>query len=289
MTDSQKKVTPPVAQKIPKELQIHGDLRVDNYYWLNQRENPEVIKYLEQENSYYESMTSHIKKFQEDLFEEMKSRIKEEDESVPYKKNGYYYITRFKTGQQYPIYSRKKDNLEALEELIVDVNEMAEGHDYYALTGLNISPNNKLAAFGVDTFSRRQYDLRFKNLETMELYPEKIRNTTGSSAWASDNRTVFYTRKDPVTLRSDKIYRHTVGTDPSEDTLIYQEDDETFWTFVYRSKSGQYIIIGSYSTLTTEYRFLRTDDPLGEFSLIQKRQRGLEYSIAHFEDKFYIH
>ena len=289
MRDAQKQVKPPVARKIPKELQIHGDLRIDNYYWLNERENPEVIQYLEQENAYYEAMSSHTSKFQEDLFEEMKSRIKEEDESVPYRKNGFYYITRFKTGQQYPIYARKKDSLEAPEELIVDVNEMAEGHDYYALSGLNISPDNKIAAFGVDTLSRRQYDLRFKNLETMELFPEEIKNTTGNSAWASDNKTVFYARKDPVTLRSDKIYRHVLGTDPSEDKLIYEEDDETFWTFVYRSKSNKYIIIGSYSTLTTEYRFLDADDPEGEFSLIQERERGLEYSVAHFEDYFYVH
>src|SRR5210317_1654892 len=170
---SKKEINPPIAERIPKEMEIHGDVRVDDYYWLNERENPKVIDYLNAENAYYDAITSHTKQFQEDLFEEMKSRIKEDDESVPYKKNGFYYITRFKTGQQYPIYARKKDNLEAPEELIVDVNEMADGHDYYALTGLNISMDNRIAAFGVDTLSRRQYDLRFKNLETMELYPEE--------------------------------------------------------------------------------------------------------------------
>jgi len=288
MTESQAKAKAPKAKKIPQDLKIHDDHRIDNYYWLNERENQDVIDYLNEENAYYEAMTSHTTKFQEDLFEEMKSRIKEDDESVPYKKNGYFYITRFEKGLQYPIYTRKKENLEAPEEIIVDVNKMAEGYEYYALSGLNVTPDNKIAAFGIDTLSRRQYDLRFKNLETKELYPEVIKNTLGSSAWANDNKTVFYASKNPVTLRNDKIYRHVLGTDPSEDVLIFEEEDETFWTFVYKSKSKKYIIIGSYSTLTTEYRYLEADDPEGDFKVINKRERGLEYSVAHYNGKFYI-
>ena len=279
---------PPVAEKIPKNLEIHGDTRIDNYYWLNERENPKVIDYLNAENTYYNKVTGHTNKFQEDLFEEMKGRIKEDDESVPYKSNGYYYITRFETGKQYPVYLRKKDNLEAPEELLFDVNKMAEGHDYYALVGMNISEDNKIASFGVDTISRRQYNLMFKNLETGKIYPEVIENTTGGSAWAKDNKTIFYTKKDPVTLRSDKIYKHVLGTDPSKDKLIYEEKDDTFGTYVYKTKSKKYIIIGSQSTLSNEYRFVNAATPDQPFKIIQPRERNLEYSVAHYKDHFYI-
>ncbi len=285
---SKKEINPPIAERIPKELEIHGDVRIDDYYWLNERENPKVIDYLNAENAYYDAMTSHTKQFQEDLFEEMKSRIKEDDESVPYKKNGYYYITKYETGKQYPVYTRKKGSLEANEEVIVDVNELAKGHDYYALTGLNVNRINTVAAFGIDTVSRRQYDIRFKNLENHEFFPEVIENTTGSTAWANDHKTVFYARKDPVTLRSDKIYKHVLGTDVKEDVLVYEEKDETFWTFVYKSKSNKFVIIGSYSTLSTEYSYLDADKPEGAFKIIQPRIRELEYSVAHYGDDFYI-
>lgn len=283
-----KEIETPVAVKIPKELKIHDDIRIDNYYWLNEKENPKVIEYLNEENKYYDILTAKSKKFQENLFKEMKGRIKEDDESVPYKKNGYYYITRYETGKQYPIYTRKKDTLKGEEEIIFDVNELAKNHDYYALVGLNVSKNNNLAAFGVDTISRRQYDLQFKNLETDKIYPELIKNTTGGTAWANDNKTIFYTKKDPVTLRSDKIYKHILGTDASEDILVYEEKDDAFWTFVYKSKSRKYIIIGSYSTVSTEYQYLDADMPDAEFKIIQERERKLEYSIAHYKDDFYI-
>ena len=283
-----KNILPPKAEKIAKELKIHGDVRIDNYYWLNERENPKVIDFLNAENKYYEDQTSHTKKFQEDLFEEMKGRIKEDDESVPYKKNGYFYITRYETGKQYPIHTRKKGDLKAKEEIIFDVNKMAEGHDYYALSGLNISENNILAAFAVDTISRRQYDMQFKNLETGEIYPEVIKNTTGGSAWANDNKTVFYTKKDPVTLRSDKIYKHVLGTDASDDVLVFEEKDDTFGTFAYKTKSSKYIIIGSFSTLSSEYRFLDADTPNKAFTVLQAREHDLEYSISHYQDNFYI-
>ena len=288
MTDSQARPEAPRAKKIPKELRIHDHLRIDNYYWLNERENQEVVDYLNQENAYYDAVASHTKQFQEDLFEEMKSRSKEDDESVPYKRNGDFDITRFETGMQYPVYTRKKENLDAPEEVIVDVNEMAKGHEFFALSGLNVSPDNKIAAFGIDTLGRRQYELRFKNLETGKLYPEVLKDTMGGSAWANDNQTVFYASKNPVTLRNDKIYRHVLGTDPREDELIFEEEDETFWTFVYKSKSDKFIIIGSYSTLTTEYRFLDASDPNGNFKIIHNRERGLEYSVAHYNGKFYI-
>lgn len=285
---SKKEVIAPIAERIPKELKIHGDLRIDDYYWLNERENPKVVSYLNDENNYYKTLTAHTEKFQEDLFEEMKGRIKEDDESVPFKKNGYFYITRYETGKQYPIYTRRKGSLDAEEKILFDVNEMAKGHDYYALTGLNVNGSNKVVAFGIDTVSRRQYDLRFKDLETKKLYPEIIKNTTGGTAWANDHKTVFYTIKDPVTLRSDKIYRHVLGTDATEDVLIFEEKEEAFWTFVYKSKSKDFIIIGSYSTLSTEYRYLDANNPNGKFKIIQARERELEYSVAHYGSDFYI-
>jgi len=287
-TDLKKEIIPPKAKKIAKNLEFHGDVRIDNYYWMNNRDNPEVIDYLNQENEYNEKMTAHTKEFQERLFEEMKGRIKEDDESVPYKLNGYWYLTRFETGKDYPIYSRKKRELDAPEELLFDVNEMAEGFEYYSLGGLNVSPDNKMVAFGVDTLSRRKYTIQIKDLQTGEIYPDKIENATGGSTWAADNKTLFYTKKDDQTLRSYRIYKHILGTDAAEDELVYEEEDETFNTYVYKSKSKEYIIIGSHSTLTTEYRILKADDPTGEFKVFQPRERGLEYSIAHFEDHFYV-
>ncbi|MDT0644027.1 S9 family peptidase [Zunongwangia sp. F363] len=281
-------ILPPKARKIEKKLQIHGDVRVDNYYWMNDRENPEVIEYLEHENSYNKQMTAHTQALQEKLFEEMRGRIKEDDESVPYKLNSYWYLTRYETGKDYPIYSRKKESLDAPEEILFNVNEMAEGYDYYRLGGLNVSPDNKMCAFATDTVSRRKYTIRIKDLQSGEFYPEQIKNTTGGSTWANDNKTLYYTKKDKQTLRSFQIYKHILGTDPAEDQLVFQEDDETFNTYVYKSKSRKYIIIGSSSTLTTEYRILEADNPEGEFRVFQPRVKGLEYSISHFEDHFYI-
>jgi len=281
-------ITAPIAEKIEKKLEIHGDVRIDNYYWLNDKENPKVINYLTAENAYYDAKTAHTKQFQDELFEEMKARIKEDDESVPYKKNNYFYITRYKLGNQYPIYTRKKETLEAVEEILFDVNILAKDYKYYKLTGLSVSPNNKFVAFGIDTIGRREYTLQFKNLETNQTFPEKIENTTGSAAWASDNKTVFYTQQNPKTLRSEKIFRHVLGTDPSLDEEVYCEKEEAFSTYVYRTKSDKYIIIGSQSTVSTEYRILKADNPSGDFKLFQPRERDLEYNIAHYNGFFYI-
>ena len=217
-----KEIEVPTVAKKAKEFNNHNDLRVDNYYWLNERENPEVIAYLEAENTYYKTKTAHTDAFQKALFEEMKARIKEDDESVPYKKNGYFYITRYVKGGQYPIHSRKKESLQAPEEILFDVNKMAKKHDYYSLSGMNVSPDNNLVAYAVDTVSRRIYDIQIKDLTTNKVYPEIIKNTTGGSVWANDNKTLFYTRKNPTTLRSESIYKHTLGTAPcSVFTLHY--------------------------------------------------------------------
>jgi len=218
----------------------------------------------------------------------MKARIKEDDESVPFKKNNYYYITKFKKGNQYPIYSRKYVNLEAEEEILFDVNLMAEGHNYFKLSGLSVSPNNKFASFGVDVLSRRQYVLQFKDLKTGAIFPEKIENTTGNATWANDSKTVFYTQKNPSTLRGEKIFRHILGSDPATDVEIFYEEEEAFSTFIYRTKSGKYLIIGSQSTVSTEYRILEADNPTGAFRLFQSRERDFEYEVAHFNDDFYI-
>lgn len=281
-------ISPPLAAVKPKQLEKHGDVRTDNYYWLNERENPEVIDYLNKENAYYNAMTAGQKQFQKDLFEEMKGRIKEDDSSVPYFYNGYYYITRFEKGKDYPIYARKKGSLEAKEEILFDCNEMAKGHSYFQLGGLNISEDNKWAAFGIDTVSRRQYTIQVKNLLTNEILPLKIENTTGGSTWAGDNNTLFYTRKDEVTLRSDKIYKHKLNGDVKDDVLIYHEKDDTFSTFIYKEKSKKYLVIGSSSTLTSEFKVLDAKKPDGEFKIFQPRTRGLEYSISHYGDSFYI-
>ncbi|WP_201288785.1 S9 family peptidase [Polaribacter septentrionalilitoris] len=289
----------PVADKIPFEIEKHGDVRTDNYFWMRlsdeqklsevkDTQTQKVVNYLEEENAYFDAITNPTKNFQDNLFEEMKGRIKEDDASVPYKSNGYFYITRYEKGKQYPIYSRKKEHLEAKEEVLFDVNTMAKGFDYYQLGGLNVSPDNKLAVFATDTVSRRQYFLRIKNLETGEIYKDIIENTTGGSVWANDNKTIFYTKKDPVTLRSVKIFRHVLGTPASEDVEVYHEKDETFGTYVTKSKSKKYIIIGSYSTVSTEAQFLEADNPTGKFKLLQPRERDLEYNVSHYGDSFYI-
>ncbi|WP_159247201.1 S9 family peptidase [Tenacibaculum maritimum] len=289
----------PIADKEPKKLEKHGDVRIDNYFWMRlsdeqknaaekDSQTQKVYDYLNAENAYFDKMTFNTKDFQEELFEEMKGRIKEDDASVPYKSNGYFYITRYEKGSQYPIYSRKKRTLEAIEEVLFNVNDEAKGHDYFQLGGLNISPDNKLAAFAIDTVSRRQYVIKVKNLETGEIYPDEIKNTTGGSVWANDNKTLFYTKKDPLTLRSSKIFRHILGTSPDDDVEVFEEKDDTFGVFVTKTKSKKYIVIGSYSTVSSEYQVLEANDPTGNFKLIQPRERDLEYDIAHYQDCFYI-
>ncbi|MEN2400008.1 S9 family peptidase [Flavobacterium sp. MC2016-06] len=284
----QNDIKAPKANVIPKTLKKHKETRIDNYFWLNDRENSEVIDYLNQENAYYESMTAHTKDLQGNLYEEMKGRIKEDDASVPYFYNGYFYITRFETGQDYPIFSRKKGSLTADEEILFNCNEMAVGHAYFKLGGLSISTDNKFASFGVDIVGRRIYTIQVKNLETGEILADKIDNVTGASVWANDNNTIFYVRQDEVTLRADKVFRHKLNSDSKDDVLVYNETDDTFNVSISKEKSRKYIVIGSGSTLTTEYRILNSNTPDGEFEVFQPRVRGLEYSISHYEDSFYI-
>ncbi len=277
----------PLAAQKPKELTIHGDTRVDPYYWLNERENPEVIDYLTLENQYLDTLMAHAKPFQEKLYNELIGRIKQTDMSVPYKDNGYYYVTRYEDGQEYPIHSRHKGSMDAPEQVMLDVNVLAREFDYYAVGGRSVSPDNRLLAYGEDTLSRRIYTLRFKDLTTGELLPDMIHNTSGGAIWAEDNKTIFYTSKDE-TLRGYRIWKHVLGTPVSSDKLIYEEKDETFSSFVYKTKSRKYIVIGSYATLSQEYRYLDASNPEGTFTIFHPRRRNLEYSIEHFNDIWYI-
>jgi len=281
------KMDPPRAAKIPKELTLHGDTRVDEYFWLNQRDNPEVIAYLEAENAYKEAVLAHTQPLQERLFQEIVGRIKATDMSVPYRDNGYYYYSRYEEGDEYPYRCRKQGNLEADEEVLLDINEMAEGHDYFSVSGPSVSPDNTLIAYGVDTVSRRRYTLHFKNLSTGEVLPDAVPNTTGGAVWAADNRTVFYVQKDDA-LRPFKIFKHVLGTTLDQDQEIYHEQDNTFNTYVFKTKSRKYLMIASSSTLSTEYRFLEADDPQGTFRIFIPRQKDLLYSVDHFQDHFFI-
>ena len=294
-----KDVKTPEAEIQAKSLTIHNSTRIDNYFWMRLTDDQKTAKnkdaqtqkveaYLNSENEYFDKVTASTNNFQKELFEEMKGRIKEDDTSVPYFRNDYFYITRFEKGNQYPIYSRKKDNLESIEEVLFNVNKEAEGYEYFQLGGLNVSPNNTLVAFATDTVSRRQYTIQIKNLETGNILTDKIENTTGGSVWSNDNKTLFYTKKDPLTLRSSSIYRHILGTDASEDVIVYEEKDETYSTYVYKTKSHKFIVIGSSSTLSSEFRIISADKPYGDWKIIQPREDNLEYSLAHYGDYFYI-
>ncbi|MCH8879859.1 MAG: S9 family peptidase [Planctomycetes bacterium] len=279
---------PPKAKAVPYELAKHGHVRIDNYYWLKDRENQEVIDYLEAENEYTAAMTAHTEKFQKALFKEIKGRIKQTDESVPYKKDGYFYYTRYEDGQQYPFYCRKKGLLEAAEEVMLDANKLAKGHKFMSVRGRQVSADNQILAYAVDTRGRRVYTIHFKNLETGEVLADTIPKVTGNMAWANDNRTLFYSKQDPETLRSYQIFRHVLGAAPSADSLVYEEKDDTFATYVFKTKSKKYVMITSRQTLSNEYRFVDADNPTSEFTILQPRERNLEYSVDHYEDKFYI-
>lgn len=279
---------PPVAKIEPHKLEIHGDVRVDNYFWLRERENPEVIDYLTKENEYTDAVMKHTEGLQEKLFEEIKGRVKQDDESVPYFKDDYYYYNRFEEGKEYPIYCRKKGSLDADEEIMIDVNKLAEGHEFCSVQGLTVSSGNDLLAYGVDYQGRRKYTLQVRNLATGEDLEDSIPEITSNFDWANDNKTIFYSRQDPETLRWYQIYRHELGGDPTEDQLVYEEPDDTFSVFVFKTKSKKYMIIGSRQTLSTEYRFLDANTPDGEFTIVQPREPDHEYNVDHYGDKFYI-
>ncbi|GAA0881737.1 oligopeptidase B [Sphingobacterium siyangense subsp. cladoniae] len=286
-------VMAPVAAIYPHVRKIHDDTVQDDYYWMidyfkKGEKSQEVIDYLEEENNYTNLMLQDTEDLQENLFHELKSRIKEKDESVPYYKNGYYYYSRTEEGKQYFKFCRKKGTLEGEEEVLLDVDQLAEGHAYYTAKGFSVSPDNRLLAFSVDTVSRREYTIFIKNIETGEIYPDQIKNTEGAAIWGNDNRTMFYTAKNPVTLLSEKIMRHTLGGDPAADVLVYEEKDNTNYIGVGKSKNGKYVMINSEGTLSSEIWLLNADSPQSEFRIFQPRIQDVLYSVVALEDRFLI-
>ncbi|MDY6436369.1 MAG: S9 family peptidase [Bacteroidales bacterium] len=294
-------MTKPSLKKIPHEMTIHGHTRVDNYYWLKERENPEVIDYLKAENAYLEAMMKHTEPLQDQLFKEITGRIKQDDMSVPVKHHGYWYYTRFEEGMEYPLYCRKPakagDNpaiisnevahSSADEQVLLDGYEMSKGYAFFDVGGYSISPDNRLIAYSIDTVSRRQYQIFFKEIASGKMFSEVIQNTSGNMVWANDNKTVFYSVKDE-SLRSCRIMRHEIGTDPKDDVEVYYEDDATFYAFVSKTKSEKYIVIILESTLTSEIRFIDADRPKDEFRVFNPRQHDLLYGVGHYGDYFYI-
>ncbi|MDH3733069.1 MAG: S9 family peptidase [Gemmatimonadota bacterium] len=278
----------PTANVVPRQLETHGHIRVDNYYWLNDREDPEVISYLEAENAYTETMMAHTADLRGELFDEIKGRDKQTDLSVPVFRNGYFYYSRTEDGKDYSIRARKEGSLDAPEEILIDENVRADGKSFYRLAASSVSSGNDLLAFAEDEVGRNLFTLRFKNLETGEIFDEEIPGISGNVVWAEDNRTVFYSKRDPQTLRSYQVYRHELGTDPSADVLVFQEDDEEFSSFVRKTRSRDYVVIGSSHTLTNEYRYLDSRNPTGDFTVFLPREEGHEHSMDHFGDHFYI-
>ncbi len=280
-------IQPPMAEKRPVNFTEHGYARTDNYFWLRGREDEDVLSYLRAENEYTEASLADVKDLRASLFEEIKGRIKQTDMSVPFTRRGYSYFSRFEEGKEYPFYCRTKSG-ENIEEIMLDVNELAKPYSFYSVGSQTVSKNNALLAYAEDTLSRRIYTLRFKNLVSGELLSDKLTETSGNCVWAADNETVFYSIQDPQTLRSYRIYRHKLGTPQSDDSLVYEESDDTFSCYVSLSKSGEYIFIYSNSTTTSEVRYLDASKPTALFQVIQPRTQGLEYSVSDFGSDFYL-
>lgn len=278
---------PPEAKRVPTPLTIHGHTRTDDYLWLHQREDPEVVAHLEAENAYTQAMTAHLAGFRDTVYEEIIGRIKQTDMSVPYRWRDHWYYARFEEGKEYPVHCRKPGSLESEEEVLLDVNEMAEGYSYYSIGGTAISHQQDILAFAVDTIGRRLHSLHFKHLPTGQVFdgPEEI---AASLAWANDNQHIFYVRKDPETLRPFQVWRHRLQTDVADDVLVYQEDDETFIVSVGKTRSQRYIMIGCHQTVSTEVHFLDADDPTAPARVFLPRRRDHEYSVDHFRDRFTV-
>ena len=299
MSSCSQALVPPVPKKESYEITTHGDKRIDNYYWMRlsdeqkKSKNPDeqtksVIAYINQENNYTQKSLLHTNKIQENLYDEIVARIQKDDETVPYLDNGYFYYSRYEEGKEYAIYCRKKGSLDSEEQIILDGNELSKGFDYFAVGGRSVSPDNNWLAYSLDTLSRRFYTIYFKNLSSGKVLKHSIPNTSGSVAWANDNQTIFYTSKNQVTLLSEKIYRHKLDTSHEQDVLVYEERDNEFYTGVYRSKSGKFIIIWNSSTLVSDYHILDSDNPNGNFISFSPRREKHEYDIAHYNNKFYI-
>ncbi len=279
---------PPRAAKRPHLLEAHGQERVDEYYWLRERENPAVLAYLEAENAYLDQVMAPTAGLQESLFKEIVGRIKKDDASVPVLERGYWHYTRYVAGGEYALHCRRQGSLDAPEQVMFDGNAMAAGHGYFSLAGVRVSSDNLTAAFAVDTVGRRQYTLRFRDLATGQDHPEAVANVSPGGVWAEDGQTFFYTRKDPETLRSYQVWRHGLGTDAAADVLVFEEVDETFNISVAKSRSRDFLFIHSSQTISDEVRALPSDQPDGAWRVLQPRERGLEYSVDHFDGRFFV-
>jgi oligopeptidase B len=286
--DSPRGLKPPRADVFPKRFDQFGHVRVDNYYWMRERTDPKVVAYLEAENAYTDAFMAHTNNLQKALFDEIVGRIKQADTTAPVFDNGYYYYSRFTEGQQYPALVRKRGSLEAVEEVLLDQNAMAGGQSYFSLGSWRVSPDNRLLAFAIDTGGRLFYTIRVKDLSDGKMLGDTIVDVTGNLAWANDNRTLFYTKQDPKTLRAYRIHRHVLGEKPGEDPLVFEEADETFSCAISRTRSDRFLMIASHQTLSTEYRFLEADKPTGTFAVLEARRPNLEYSADHLGDDFYI-
>ena len=279
---------PPRAKSIPHRLEHHGQIRIDDYYWLNDRSNPEVLSYLQEENSYAKALLQHTADLEKTLFEEIKGRIKQTDLSVPFKQGDYVYYVRYEEGREYGLYCRKKGSLSSPEEIMIDGNELAEGHEFFSLGNWMISSGQDILAYAIDAQGRRIYSIGFKNLTTGEILPDVISSVTGNMEWGNDNQTLLYARQDPETLRSFQIYQHVLGNDPAQDELVFEEPDETFSAYVTKSKSKRYLMIGLHQTLSSEYWYLNADTPGGTFQVFHPRERGHEYDVDHLGEHFFI-
>ena len=278
---------PPVAAKRPHMLKKHGDVRLDDYYWLRERDNPDVTAYLEAENTYLRECTRHTAQIERRLFDEIKARIKQTDVSVPYREGDFLYYWRYEDEREYRIYCRTPIDGDD-EEVVLDVNTVAEGHEFCDVSGRRVSPSQQTLAYVVDTIGRRQYAIRFRDLVSGTELSDVIPDVTSNVAWANDSQTLFYARQDPTTLRSYQIFRHRLGCDTAEDELVYEETDETFSCTVGNSRSKRYLLIASFQTVSTEYRYLDADDPTGQFTVFLPRAREHEYELEHFRGRFYI-
>jgi oligopeptidase B len=280
--------SPPRAAQHPVELTTHGDTRVDEYYWLRERENSEVMAYLEAENAYATTAMEHTQALQETLFAEIKGRIKQTDSTAPVRQGDYLYYTRFEDGKEYPVHCRRRDSMEAPEEVLLDVNKLAQGHDFCQVGSHEVGPGQQVLAYTLDTQGRRLYTLRFRDLTTGQDLPESIGPTTANIAWAEDDTTLFYTLQDEQTLRWDRIKRHVLGTGADEDVLVFEEQDDTYNCYVWKTRSRRYIMIGSEQTVATEYHFIPADAATTPPAMVLERRRDHEYYVDHAGDYFYI-
>src|SRR5271170_5987166 len=287
ITENLLQIAPPIARAERIETTLHNHTLVDDYGWLRQKNSPEVIAYLEAENAYTDTVMKPTEALQKTLYDEMVGHIKETDESVPFRDGGYFYYSRTEQALQYPIYCRKKGSVDAAEEIILDVNRLAEGEAFMAIGGFAASDDGNLLAYSTDTTGFRQYTLHVKDLRSGELLAERVERV-GSIEWANDNVTLFYTVEDEEQKRQYQLYRHTLGSPNEEDVLIYEESDERFNVGAGKTRDGKYLLRESASHTTSEQWFLSADDPSGAWTLIAARQDEHEYYADHRNGLFYI-